>query len=160
MGVAQWRMLRAYWPCAYRWIVASTLGFGLLTLFQLGAPGWTAPSVPIGVSASSLWFRVVMGLLYGGYVGLVLGTMQWLAMRSQIAKAWRWVPLSSGIWAVAIAFGWLIGGSLRVVSHLFVSEVVGLMVAWGAIAALSGIGIVGLLYQAPASQPSANDRTD
>ncbi|MEM9948295.1 MAG: hypothetical protein AAF810_19845 [Cyanobacteria bacterium P01_D01_bin.36] len=150
IGLAQWQMLRfscgessaTPWKSSHRWLVASVLGWGTLTLFHVGALGWMAPG-----SAHNLFFRSLLGLVYGGYVGAGLGIAQWLAIRKQVAGAWRWVPLSSGTWAVAIALGWLVGGCLRAVSHLFISEVVGLLVAWGAIAILSGLGIVGLMYQ-------------
>ncbi len=153
-GLAQWQTLRLaskessvwYWRASYRWAIATTLGWGTLTLFHIGALGWMAPGTP------NLFFRSVLGILYGGYVGAGLGVAQWLAIRQQVIGAWRWVPLSSGIWAMAIALGWTVGGSLRAVSHLFISEVFGLMVAWGAIAALSGVGIVGLFYQESPSQ--------
>jgi hypothetical protein len=74
-------------------------------------------------------------------------------MRQQVVQAWRWIPLSAGIWAVAIALGWLVGGGLRAISHLFISEVIGLMVAWGAVAALSGLGMVGMLYGKATERP-------
>lgn len=141
VGLAQWLALRGHLPNAARWMVATVVSWGALTLFHIGALGWMAPGTP------NLFFRGVLGILYGGYVGAGLGVGQWLAIRTQVKEAWRWVPLNGGIWAVAIASGWLIGGGLRLASNLFVSEVIGLMVAWGAIAALSGIGIVGLLYQ-------------
>jgi len=141
IGLAQWFVLRSHLQNAHRWMIATVLSWGALTLFHIGALGWMAPST------TNLFFRSFLGVLYGAYVGLGLGVGQWLAIRKQVPLAWRWVPLSSGIWAGAIAFGWLVGGSLRATSHLFVSEVVGLVVAWGAIAALSGIGIVGLLNQ-------------
>jgi hypothetical protein len=138
-GLAQWQALRPYLRNAHRWMVANTLSWGALVLFQVGAIGWMAPGTP------SLILRAIFGIFYGGYVGLGLGIGQWLVLRGQVAQAWRWIPLSSGIWAVAIALGWLTGGALRLVSNLFVSEVIGLLVAWGAIAALSGMGLVGLL---------------
>ncbi|NJM96283.1 MAG: hypothetical protein HC800_02905 [Phormidesmis sp. RL_2_1] len=146
IGLAQWQMLRPYLSPAYPWIMATTLGWGALALLNIGAIGWMAPGTP------NLWFRGVFGIFYGGYVGLALGAIQWLVIRHQVKQAWRWMPWNAGAWAVAIALGWLIGGSLRALSHLFVSEVVGLGVAWGVIAALSGLGIVGLLFQQP-SQP-------
>lgn len=146
VGLAQWLALRGHLPNAARWMVATVVSWGALTLFQIGALGWMAPGT------SNLFFRGVLGLLSGGYVGVGLGVGQWLAIRTQVNEAWRWVPLNGGIWAVAIALGWLIGGGLRLASNLFVSEVIGLMVAWGAIAALSGIGIVGMLYQTQSSE--------
>ena len=151
VGVAQWLMMRSYVRGAYGWIWVSALSWGMLALLHIGAIGWMAPDTP------NLLIRAVFGLFYGGYVGVVLGGGQWWVLRRQVMRAWRWIPLSAGIWAVAIAFGWFIGGGLRLASNLFVSEVVGLMIAWGAIAILSGIGIVGLLFQAepPKALPPA-----
>ncbi len=139
IGLAQWLMLRLYVQAAYRWIVLSAFIWGALAFLNIGAIGWMAPDTP------NLWLRGLFGLSHGSYVGLILGIGQWGVMRHQVVQAWRWIPLNSGIWAVAIAFGWLIGGGLRAISHLFVSEVIGLIVVWGVVAALSGLGLVGLL---------------
>ncbi len=140
IGLAQWLVLRRHFQSAYRWIVLSAFSWGALAGLNIGAIGWMAPDTP------SLLVRALFGLFYGSYVGLILGIGQWGVMRYQVVRAWRWIPLSAGIWAVAIAFGWLIGGALRLFSHLFISEVIGLMVAWIAVAALSGLALVGLLY--------------
>lgn len=147
ISLAQWWVLRSHLSAAHRWMMASILGWGTLTFFHIGALGWMAPGT------SNLFLRSVLGIAYGAYVGLGLGIAQWFAIRRQLHRAWRWIPLNAGLWAVAIAFGWLVGGTLRSASHLFVSEVLGLMVAWGAISTLSGIGIVGLIYQAQPSKP-------
>ncbi|MEL6815682.1 MAG: hypothetical protein AAFP03_12825 [Cyanobacteria bacterium J06598_3] len=147
IGLAQWQVLRPYLHQAYRWIIVSALSWGALALLHIGAIGWMAPGTP------NLLIRGSVGLFYGGYVGAVIGLGQWWVIRRQVKRAWRWIALSSGIWGVAIALGWLIGGGLRAVSNLFISEVIGLMLAWGAIAALSGIGIVGMMC--PAVRPTA-----
>lgn len=139
VGLAQWLMLRPHLQAAYRWIVLSAFSWGTLAFLHIGAVGWMAPNTP------NLVLRGLFGLSHGSYVGLVLGVAQWGIMRHQVVQAWRWIPLSAGIWAVAIALGWLIGGGLRAISHLFISEVVGLIVAWGVVATLSGLGIVGML---------------
>ncbi len=144
IGLGQWLMLRGYVYRAYRWIVVSALSWGALASVDIGAIGWMAPDMAF--DTYGLILRSVLGLFYGGYAGLILGLGQWWVMQRQVVQAWRWIPLTVGIWAVAIALGWLIGGALRSASHLFVSEVVGLMVAWGAIALLSGVGIVGMVH--------------
>ncbi|MGB3299796.1 MAG: hypothetical protein WBA76_16130 [Phormidesmis sp.] len=146
IGSAQWLVLRGHVQRAYRWIVVSVLIWGALAFVDVGAIGWMAPDIPF--DANGLFLRSRLGLFYGGYVGLILGLGQWWVMHRQMVQAWRWIPLTVGIWAVAIALGWLVGGAVRAASHLFVGEVVGLMVAWGAIAPLSGIGIVGIIYSA------------
>ena len=140
VGACQWLVLRPYLRYGYRWLVATGLSWGILGLLHLGSVGWIAPGTP------NLLLRAVFGVLYGGYMGLGLGLGQWFGVRSQVTQAWRWIPLSAGIWAVGTALAWLIGGVLRAVSGLFLGEVVGLMIGWGAIAALSGVGIVGLIY--------------
>ena len=141
IALVQWVVLRSHLPTARRWFFATTVGWGTLMLFHIGALGWMAPGT------SNLFLRSVLGLAYGAYVGMGLGIAQWFAIKRQVYRAWRWIFLNAGLWSVSIALGWLVGGALRIASRLFVSEVVGLMVAWGAIAALSGIGIAGLLYQ-------------
>lgn len=140
VGMAQWLMIRHHLQQAHRWIWVSGLGWGALALLHIGAIGWIAPET------SSLSIRVLFGLFYGFYVGLVLGVGQWWVMRKSLVRAWRWALLSAAIWSVSIAFGWLIGGGLRLVTNLFVTEVLGLVVAWALVAALSGIAIVGLVY--------------
>ncbi len=149
VGVAQWLMLKSHVRGAYGWVLVSALSWGALALLHIGAIGWMAPDT------SNLLVRALFGLFYGGYVGVVLGSGQWWILRRQVVRAWRWIPLSAGIWSVAIAIGWTIGGGLRLASNLFVSEVVGLMIAWGAIAILSGLGIVGLLYQTESPNASS-----
>lgn len=142
IGAAQWLTIRHYVTHAYRWILVNALCWGALALLHIGAIGWIAPET------SNLIVRVLFGLFYGFYVGLVLGAGQWWVMRQRVVRAWRWVLLSAGIWSVAIAFGWLTGGVLRLISNLFVSEVIGLCVAWALVAALSGIAVVGMVHQA------------
>ena len=151
IGLGQWLALRPYLRRSYRWMVSTTAVWIFLCLVHLGAVGWVAPDTP------NLLLRGVFGVLYGSYVGLGVGIAQWWALKSQIHQAWRWVPLSAGIWAVGIAFAWIAGGLLRAASGLFLGEVIGLAIGWGAIAALSGIGIVGLLCDRASTHHS--DRT-
>ena len=139
VSVGQWTVLRPYLRCRIRWIGITCAVWTLLCLLSLGAVGWVAPGTP------NLLLRSTFGMLCGSYVGLGLGIGQWWALKPQVAQAWRWIPLNAGIWAVGIAFAWIIGGLLRAASGLFLGEVVGLAVGWGAIATLSGIGIVGLI---------------
>ena len=141
VGVSQWFVLKPYLRYPTRWIVATVASWLLLGLLHLGAVGWVAPGTP------SLLLRGMFGILYGSYVGLGLGLGQWWVLRSQTNQAWRWIPLNAGIWAIGIAFAWITGGLLRAASGLFLGEVIGLLMGWGAIAILSGLSIVSLLYQ-------------
>ncbi|MBE9079541.1 hypothetical protein IQ241_19945 [Romeria aff. gracilis LEGE 07310] len=138
VGFAQWQVLRLHLYRAYGWMVATVLAWVFLTLANIGAVGWMAPSTP------SPTLRLIYGVLHGGYAGLVLGSGQWFVLRRQIPQAWRWIGASVLIWAIAIALGWGVGGLLRLATDLFISDVLGLLLAWGAIAVLSGISL-GLL---------------
>ena len=137
--VGQWLALRPYLRCRRRWVGVTCSVWALLCLLSLGAVGWVVPNTP------NLLIRGMFGLLYGSYVGLGLGLGQWWALRPQVQRAWRWIPLNAGIWAVGIAFAWIVGGLLRAASGLFLGEVIGLVGGWGIIAILSGIGLVGLI---------------
>ena len=152
VGAGQWFALRPYLRHSTRWIVATAISWTLLGLLHLGAVGWVAPGTP------NLFLRSLFGVFYGSYVGLGLGLGQWGVLRSQVHQAWRWIPLNAGVWAIGIAFGWLSGGWLRAASGLFLGEVVGLLVGWGAIAALSGIGIVVLLSENLLSESKYGDQ--
>jgi uncharacterized membrane protein (Fun14 family) len=143
VGLVQGWILRPHIRQAYLWLGASLLSWSALWMLHIGVIGWMAPATP------NLLVRAFFGLLYGGYGGAFVGIGQWWVLRRQVAQAWQWIPLNICIWALAIAFGWVIGGGLRAISNLFVSEVLGLSVAWGAIATLSGLGIVGLLNRYP-----------
>lgn len=152
VGFAQWLMIRPHLVRSHRWIIVTALSWAALALLHIGAVGWIAPNT------LNLLVRVLFGLFYGFYVGLVLGVGQWWAMRRDVVKAWRWILLSAGIWAVAIAFGWLFGGGLRLITQLFVADVVGLALAWAIVAALTGIALVGMVYQ-QANNASTADST-
>ena len=152
INVGQWLALRSHLRRPSRWIVTTNLAWLLLCLVHLGAVGWVVPNTP------NLLLRGIFGVLYGSYAGLGVGLSQWWSLKGQLrAAAWRWIPLSAGLWAVSIAFAWMLGGWLRAASGLFLGEAIGLMMGWGAIAALSGFGIVALLYGYPPIFQRAGD---
>jgi len=51
-------------------------------------------------------------------------------------KAWVWILTRHTGWGVGLAIGWSLGGILRLKSHLFLSELVGLTLAWVVVAAV------------------------
>ncbi len=57
-------------------------------------------------------------------------------------KAWTWILTSALGWGVGLAIGWSVGGILRLKSHLFLSELVGLTLAWVVVAAITGVALV------------------
>lgn len=52
--------------------------------------------------------------------------------------------MSAGAWTIGLPIGWGVGGVLRQSTSLFLSEVVGLAVAWMTIAAITGIALIWL----------------
>ena len=140
LGGAQWLVLRQYMPQAWRWWVATVLGWSLLGLSSVGPLGWLAPR-----GAYTVLFRVIYGLSNGMQVGLWMGLVQWTALRQQIYQAWQWVFGSLISWAIALVTGWVVGATLYQATHAFLGEVIGLILAWAIVAGLSGLFMVQLL---------------
>jgi hypothetical protein len=117
-GVLQWLVLRRHVVRAGRWVLASLGAAAVVGVVVFG----------IGtVNADVGW--VVGAALYG----TVVGVLQWLVLRRQVARA-RW-------WVLASTVGWLVGGPL------------GGMVGWvglgAAYGAITGTALVWLLRQGP-----------
>lgn len=139
IGFAQSIVLNQRLSQAWLWGVASLLSWGLLTVSNIGAMGWVAPSTSI------LGLRCIYGLLWGGIGGLGLGITQWLILYDEIPQAWRWLLASPISWGISLALGWTIGGALRLTTGLFLGEVVGLGVTWVISSMMTGFSLVSLL---------------
>jgi hypothetical protein len=85
--------------------------------------------------------RVVYGIVNGALTGAFIGVGQWLVIRTQVKRAWRWILISSVSWALGLALGWAIGGILRRVTGLFLGEVIGLVFVWIVVAAITGVSL-------------------
>lgn len=136
IGLLQALMLGQSFSLAWRWILACALGWGILAGSGIGAMGWVAPRTDI------LSIRFVSGLVLGEVCGLVLGILQWLALRSRLRGSWRWICLNPLCWAISLSLGWTIGGLLRSRFQLFLSEVVGLGITWVLVGATTGLALV------------------
>lgn len=137
VGLAQGSILRqrsktiALW-----WILVSIVSWGFIGASHFGAVGWIAPRT------LRLEPRVIFGVLNGLQVGALLGIGQWFVLRTRWQKAGLWVLVSAGAWAIGLPVGWAVGGILRQATRLFLSELVGLAVAWIAIASITGIALI------------------
>lgn len=120
------------------WIVVSIVSWGLIGASNFGAVGWMAPRT------LRLEPRAIFGLINGLQVGVLLGIGQWFVLRQRLKKASLWVLLSAGAWTIGLPIGWAVGGVLRYSTRLFLSEVVGLAIAWLAIASITGIALIWL----------------
>ncbi|MBE9126249.1 hypothetical protein IQ257_06345 [Coleofasciculus sp. LEGE 07092] len=141
IGLAQLLVLRQHISRAGWWVLVSLLSWGLIGFSGLGALGWFAPRTLY------LFPRVLYGVLDGAKIGFLLGVGQWIVLRQQVSSAWLWILASPLCWSIALALGWTIGGALRLFTHLFLSEVVGLAVTWLAVGVLTGITLMGLLWE-------------
>ena len=83
IGILQWFNLQSRLPKAWRWIVASGLGWAL---------AWTF---------SYLALPVELEILAGSVFGTAVGIAQWLILRREV----HW----SGWWIVASIVGWTTG---------------------------------------------------
>lgn len=143
VGLVQSVVLSQRLNGAWLWLLATTIGWGLLSRFGIGAIGWVAPRTEI------INLRWEYGIVFGAICGALLGTMQWLVLKRQIPRSWRWIWLSSFSWAIALPLGWVAGGILRLQTNLFLAEVIGLFFSWLVVAALTGISLIWILDWLP-----------
>lgn len=143
MGITQYLLLRRHLPRAWLWLFACIIGWGLMTGSGIGAIGWVAPRTNI------ILLRTIYGFIFGSLAGILVGTMQWLALRSLVRAAWWWLIASPLCWGVALALGWTVAGWLRLETNLFLFEVVGLAVTWLVVGATIGTVISCLLGVVP-----------
>lgn len=120
------------------WALMSIVSWGLIGASHFGAIGWMAPRT------LRLEPRIIFGLLNGLQVGALLGVGQWLVLRQRCKKALILLPIVAISWAIGLVLGWSIGGVLHQSTRLFLSELVGLAVAWVVISAIAGFALIRL----------------
>lgn len=139
IGLAQSWVLREYVAHSWRWMWMSTIAWGLVGGSSLGLVGWIAPA------GEAIVFRTIYGALHGAAFGIWMGVAQWFALRQNITRAWRWPWILALCWSVGLGLGWTFGGVLRVLTGMFLGELVGLTIAWLTVASLTGIALNRLL---------------
>jgi hypothetical protein len=115
------------------WVLANAIVWGILSKTPIGAIGWVAPTT------GAIWLRWFWGVGLGAIGGFCLGSMQWLVLRQQCSGFWQWILTSILSWSMGLSLGWLLGGFLRALSHLFLAEIVGLMVTWTIVGIATGL---------------------
>lgn len=140
VGVLQWLMLRRQIARAAWWIVASLVS------------GVVAGGVIYGVGGDAGFTAEVTRDLDVGWVveaglyGVVLGVLQWLVLRGQVAL--------SGLWVVASTVGWIVGDP--VCSSLMGFGTLSWVVFGAVYGAITGLVLVWLLRQpSPAAAMAA-----
>jgi hypothetical protein len=132
IGLAQAVLLSTYLPQAWQWALVNLIGWGLMGGSGFGAIGWFAPHTQL------LPLRFLAGIVVGAIGGLWLGIWHWLVLKKQIPGAWRWITIEVLAWSIGLSIGWTVGGILRLMTHLFLGEVIGLIVTWIIVATITG----------------------
>ncbi len=151
VGVLQWLVLRRQMARAGWWVVASVVGWLVGWLVAWGGFGIVSGGGFVGggfvgeVVSEAVGWVVVVGL--GPVVSVfVVGVLQWLVLRRQVARAGWWVVANVvGLGVFVVASGFIMITVDLVVGFVgtVVSEVVG-MAMYGVI---TGIVLVQLLRQ-------------
>jgi hypothetical protein len=118
VGVLQWLVLRRQITRAGRWVLANLGAAAVLGVVVFG----------VGVVNADVGWVGGAGLF-----GTVIGALQWLVLRRQVARA--------GWWVLASTVGWIVGGPL--------GGIVGWIALGAAYGAITGTALVWLLRQAP-----------
>lgn len=120
---------------AVRWFFFTVSAWVAIALTGVGVLGWYVPNTEF------FPLRILDGAFYGAWGGLLIGIAQWLAIYQYIPLAWRWIFMSAVSWAIALAIGSAIGIILRQISEIFLGEVIGLAIAWFAVAIFTGMNM-------------------
>ena len=143
IGIVQSVVLSQRISQAWLWLFGNLISWGLMTGIGLGAIGWVAPRTEI------LGFRFLYGVLFGMICGIFVGIMQWLVLEYQVPKAWLWLLISPLCWSIGLSLGWTLGGALRLATNLFLGEVIGLILTWIIVSAITGVALIWLLEEVP-----------
>jgi hypothetical protein len=107
VGWLQWRVLHRPLPdiAFMAWMRATILG--AVIAWGLGAIVMTlgslsAPSGGQTVQEPDPTFMLVMEIMMGLAAGLILAYPQWRVLRSQVQRAWLWLPANSLAWAIGM----------------------------------------------------------
>ncbi|EAZ93947.1 hypothetical protein CY0110_19167 [Crocosphaera chwakensis CCY0110] len=124
---------------AWLWILSTFIAWTLMGGSSFGVIGWFAPRTNLII------IRLTTGLILGGITGIWVGFWQWFVLKSVLPKSYLWILLSGISWSLSLSIGWIIGGILHSVTHLFLAEVIGLIIVWLLVGMLTGIALSYLL---------------
>lgn len=119
MGLAQWLVLRRASKRTRMWIPATIAGYASIGLLPLIAnawqPGWVDWAYTLIVNGKLHWLARMQpewtnaswsaGAVTLVLFGLVLGVVQWWALRGRVGHAGWWVAVSTIGWGVAALAG-------------------------------------------------------
>ena len=139
-GVLQWLVLRQRMARAAWWIVASLVSGIVAGGVIYGVVGDAGFSAEVARDLDVGW------VVEAGLYGVVLGMLQWLVLRGQVAL--------SGLWVLASTVGWIVGDP--VCSSLMDFGALSWVVFGAVYGAITGLVLVWLLRQpSPAAAMAA-----
>ena len=139
-GVLQWLMLRQRMARAAWWIVASLVSGVVAGGVIFGVGGDAGFTAEVARDLDVGW------VVEAGLYGAVLGVLQWLVLRGQVAL--------SGLWVLASTVGWIVGDP--VCSSLMGFGTLSWVVFGAVYGAITGLVLVWLLRQpSPAAAMAA-----
>ena len=101
--------------------------------------GWFAPRTHL------LPVRLTTGLMLGGITGIWVGCWQCFVLKPILSKSYLWIFVSGISWSLGLSMGWIVGEILYSTTHLFLGEVIGLVVVWTLVGWQTGIALSYLL---------------
>ncbi len=149
-GALQWLVLRRQIARAIRWVLASTVagavigvvGVALGATLGFGTRWVGGGPETAGEASSGEWALSVLLVLYG----TVLGVLQWLVLRRQVARAGWWVLASTVGWPVSIGVGGIGLQAVVAVTHVRLPAVAAALIP-AMYGAITGGVLVWLLRQ-------------
>ncbi len=141
IGCFQALVLSRFFTHAWLWILSTFMAWTLMGGSHFGVMGWFAPRTEL------IMVRLTTGLILGGITGIWVGFWQWFILKRVLSKSYLWILFSGISWSLGLSIGWIVGGILRSITHLFLGEVIGLIVVWILVGMQTGIGLSYLLQQ-------------
>lgn len=110
LAVAQWCVLRRHLSRPHHWAVATAIGAALgIIVSRFGVVLVSVTLAAIGILNFIVPAFDLTGFSFGAWIGVSIGTMQWLVLRSQFRRA-HWLLLANGVgWGVSWVVGYSIG---------------------------------------------------
>ncbi len=144
IAAAQWLVLRRYFAGAVRWIVTGSVGMliGVMVAFPLKL--YDLYVEPSGFQLDEVAYGVVFGFL--------MGSAQWLVMRTWVHRAGWWVLSSTIGWTLGMAVGEILPLNWNDSGAGFVYG----MVTEGIPVAVTGLALVILVQNALDTTPIAD----
>ncbi len=141
IGCFQALVVSRFFTHAWLWILSTFVAWTLMGTSSFGVIGWFAPRTNL------IMVRLTTGLILGGITGIWVGFWQWFILKPVLSKSYLWILFSGISWSLSLSIGWIIGGILYSITHLFLGEVIGLIILWLLVGMFTGMALSYLLQK-------------